>query len=119
MTFFDLNDDVKLIISEHLLRDCKISTLFMSKHQDLQKVLFGEIVFDNDFHKIKNIHDDVKDDDFNNSKIYKIYKDINDVLYIGTTCNSFKKCLSMFKKESKIKRNWLNNKMYYDLFKKC
>jgi len=58
----------------------------MSKHQDLQKVLLGEIVFVNNFHKIKKIHDDVKDDDdFNNGNIYKIYKDTNDVLYIGTT----------------------------------
>jgi hypothetical protein len=102
MTFFDLNDDVKSIIAKHLTSDYKISTMFMSKHQDLQKILFGEIVFDNDFHKIKKIHDDVKDDDdFNNGKIYKIYKDINDVLYIGTTCNTLKKCLSKFKKNQK------------------
>ena len=87
--------------------------MFISKHQDLQKILFGEIVFDNDFHKIKKIHDDVKDDDdFNNGKIYKMYKDINNVLYIGTTCNTLKKCLSKFKKESKIKRSWLNGKFY-------
>jgi hypothetical protein len=103
MTFFDLDDDVKLIIAKHLLIDYEISTLFMSKHQDLQKVLFGEIVFDNDFHKIKNMHDDVNDDDdFDNGKIYKIYKDINDVLHIGTTCNTLKICLSKFKKESNI-----------------
>jgi hypothetical protein len=30
------------------------------------------------------------DDDFNNGNIYEIYKDINDVLYIGTTCNTLK-----------------------------
>jgi len=29
----------------------------MSKHQDLQKILFEEIVFDNDFRKIKKIQD--------------------------------------------------------------
>ena len=46
----------------------------MSKHQDLQKILFGEIVFDNDFRKIKTKQDDVKDDDdFNNGNIYKIH----------------------------------------------
>ena len=56
MTFFDLNYDVKSIITKHLLRDYKISTVFMSKHQDLQKIIFGEIVFDNDFYKIKKIH---------------------------------------------------------------
>ena len=52
----DLNNDVKSIITKHLLRDYKISTVFMSKHQDLQKIIFGEIVFDNDFYKIKKIH---------------------------------------------------------------
>ena len=51
-----------------MTNDYKISTMFMSKHQDLQKILFGEIVWDKDFHKIqKQIHDDLKDDDdFNN-----------------------------------------------------
>ena len=33
--------------------------MFMSKHQDAQKILFGEIVFDNDFRKIRKIQDDV------------------------------------------------------------
>ena len=37
-------------------------------------------MFDNDFRTIKKIQHDVKNnDDFNNGKIYKIYKDINDV----------------------------------------
>ncbi len=43
MSFFDLNDDVKLIISKHLLlSDYKISTSFVSKDQDLPKILFDE-----------------------------------------------------------------------------
>jgi hypothetical protein len=53
MLFFDLNNDVKSIIAKHLSSDYKISTMIMSKHYDLQKSLFGEIVFDDDFHKIK------------------------------------------------------------------
>jgi hypothetical protein len=66
MSFFDLNNDIKSIISKHLSDDYKISakfkhlfhdynisTQFMSKQYDLQKSLFGEIVFDDDFHKIK------------------------------------------------------------------
>ena len=78
-----------------------------------KKIIFGEIVFDSDFHKITKIHDDVKDDDdFNNGNICKIYKYINDVLYTGTTCITLKKCLSKFKKDSKIKRNWSNNECY-------
>ena len=63
----------------------------MSKHQDFQKQLFGEFVFDNDFRKIKKIQEEVKEnDDFNNAKTYKIYKDINDVIYIGSKCFSLK-----------------------------
>ena len=59
MSFFDVNDDVKSIIAKHLTNDYKIITIFMSKHYDLQKSLFGEIVFDDDFHKIKKLNDDI------------------------------------------------------------
>ena len=74
----------------------------MSKHQYLQKILFGEIVFDDDFGKIKKIQDAVKDNyDFNNGKIYKIYKDIDDVIYIGSTCFSLKNvCLNLKKNQN-------------------
>jgi hypothetical protein len=37
--------------SQQLLSDYKITIRFMSKHYILQKPLFGEIVFDDDFHK--------------------------------------------------------------------
>ena len=75
INFFDLSDDAKSIITKNCTSDYFISTMFMSKHQDAQKILFGEIVFDNDFRKIKKIQDDVKDDDdFDNGKIHKIYK---------------------------------------------
>ena len=68
MSYFDLNDDVKSTFSKHFWSDYKISTLFTSKHQDLQKTLIGEIVFDNDFLKNKKRHDDVRDnDDLNNA----------------------------------------------------
>jgi hypothetical protein len=74
MSFFDFNNDVKSIIS---------------KHCNLQKSLFGEIVFDDYFQKIKTTPGRMNDDDdFNIANIYKIYKDINDVLYIGVTCNT-------------------------------
>jgi hypothetical protein len=73
MSFLELYDDVKSIIAQHLTTsDYKISTVFMSKHYDLQKSLFGEIVFDDDFHKIKRMHDCTSDDDdFNNAKHIK------------------------------------------------
>jgi hypothetical protein len=75
MNFFYLNDDINLIISKHLLSDFKIRTMFSSKHQDLKKILFGEIVFADDFRKILKMQNDVKEnDDFKNAKIHKIHK---------------------------------------------
>ena len=60
MNFLDLKDDVKLIITKNLLNDLKIRTI-LSKHDDLQKLLFGEIVFDDDFCKILKLQNDVKE----------------------------------------------------------
>jgi len=66
--------------------------MFMSKHYDLQKSVFGEIVFDDDFHKIKRIRDCTSDDndDFNNAKIYKMYNVLNDILYIRVRRDALK-----------------------------
>ena len=95
MNFLYLNDDVKFIISKHLQSDSKIRIMFSSKHHDLQKILFGEIVFDDDFRKFLKLQNDVKgNDDFKNAKIYKIYEDINDVICIGSTGNTLSKCMS-------------------------
>ena len=72
----------------------------MEKHYDLQKaiIFFGEIVFDNDFCKILKLQNDVKEnDDFKNAKIFQIHKDLNntsDVVYIGSTCDTIRKCMS-------------------------
>ena len=52
MSFLDLHNDVKSVISTHLSNDINIRKMFMSKHYDLQKILLGEIVFDSDFYKI-------------------------------------------------------------------
>ena len=74
MNFLDRNDDVKFIISKHLLSDCKIRTIFSSKYHDRQKTLFGEIVFDDDFCKSLKLQNDVKEnDDFKRAEIYKIH----------------------------------------------
>jgi hypothetical protein len=76
--------------------------MFLSKHHDLQKIIFGEIVFDEGFRKILKTQNDVKEnDDFHNSKIYKIYKDINDVTYIGSTRDTLSKCMAKFRTKSK------------------
>ena len=45
------------MITKHLISDRKISTMLMSKHDDIQKTSFGEIVFDKNFHKIKKLND--------------------------------------------------------------
>ncbi len=50
MNFFDLNDD-KSVIAKDCTSDYFISAMFV--HQDLQKLLFGEMAFDNDFRKIR------------------------------------------------------------------
>jgi hypothetical protein len=50
MNFLALNDDVKFIISKHLASDFQIRTL-LSKNHDLQKILFGVILYDDDFCK--------------------------------------------------------------------
>ena len=51
MSFLALNDDVKFMISKHLLSDCKTRSM-LSKYHHLQKILFGQIVFDDDFNKL-------------------------------------------------------------------
>ena len=94
------------------MHDFKIRTM-LSKHPDLQKTLFGEIVFDDYFCKILKLQNDVKEnDDFKNAKIYKIYKDINDVVYIGSTCDTLKNCMSKFRIKSKSRVNWSYDKFY-------
>ncbi len=83
LDFEALNDDVKFIISKHLQSDLKNRTM-LSRYHDLQKILFVETVFDDDFCKFLELQNDVKEnDDFKNAKIYKISKEINDVIYIG------------------------------------
>ena len=49
---------------------------------------------------------------FKNAKIYKIYKDSNDVIYIGSTCETLKNCLSKFRIKSKPRVNWSCDQFY-------
>ena len=79
-----------------------------------KKKLSGEIVFDDDICKILNSqNDDVREnDDFKNAKLYKIYKDINDFDYIGSTCDTLSKCMSKFGIKSKSRVNWSYDKCY-------
>jgi hypothetical protein len=76
MNFLALNDDVKFIISNHLASDLKIRAL-LSKNHDLQKNLFGDIMYVDDLCKYLNLQYDAKEnDDFKNAKIFKIYEDL-------------------------------------------
>jgi hypothetical protein len=51
------------------------------------------------FVKLKKLKNDFKDDDdCKKAKINRIYKDINDDVYIGSTCESFKKYVKIWNK---------------------
>jgi hypothetical protein len=45
-----------------------------------------------------------------------IYKDINDVIYSGSTCLSLQKCLSNFKTKSKSRVYWRYD-TFYDMIR--
>ena len=52
---------------------------------------------------------------FKSAKIFKIYEDLSntrDIVYIGSTCYTLKKCMSNFKIKSKSRVNWANDKFY-------
>jgi hypothetical protein len=58
------------------------------------------------FNTIKKTTDRISDDDdFNNGNIYEISNVLNDIVYIGVTCNALNLCLPTNNKESKLKRN--------------
>ena len=53
--------------------------------------IFGEFVFDDEYDKIKQAPGRIfDDDDFYNGFIYKISNVLNNILYIGVTCNALK-----------------------------
>ena len=74
MNFLALNDDVKVIISKHLASDLKIRAM-LSKNHDLQQILFGDVVYNDDLCKYLNLQYNAKEnDDFKNSKIFRFTK---------------------------------------------
>ena len=82
MNYLALNDDVKFIISKHLASDFKIKAL-LSKNHDIQKILFGDIVFDDDLNHYLNLQYNAKEnDDFKSAKIFKIYNDTYVYTYV-------------------------------------
>ena len=119
MNFLALNDDVKFIIATHLASDLKIRAL-LSKNHDLQKILFKDIVYNDDLNHYINLQYNAKEnDDYNNAKIFKIYQDLSytrDVVYIGSTCDTLSKCMSNFRIKSKSRVNWSYVCMYIRMY---
>jgi len=115
MNFLALNDDVKSIIASHLASDLKIRSL-LSKNHGIQKILFNEVVYNDDLNNYINLKYNAKENDnFKNGKIFKIYQDLpntKDVVYIGSTCDTLKKCMSKFNIKSNSKVNYLRDKFY-------
>ena len=62
MNFLALNDDVKFIIATHLASDLKIITL-LSKNHDIQKILFNEVVYNDDLNNYINLQYNAKEND--------------------------------------------------------
>ncbi len=110
-----LNDDVKFIISKHLASDLKIRAT-LSKNHDLQQILFRDVVYNDDLNHNINLQYNVKEnDDFKSAKIFKIYQDLSytrEIVYIGSTCDTLRKCMSNFRIKSKSRVNWANDKFY-------
>ena len=74
INFLALHDDVKYIIATHLASDLKIRAM-LSKNHDLQKILFKDVVYNDDLNHYINLQYNAKDkDDFKNAKIFKIYQ---------------------------------------------
>ena len=115
MKFLALHDDVNFIIATHLASDLKIRTL-LSKNHDIQKILFNEVVYNDDLNNYINLKYNAKENDnFKNAKIFKIYEDLintRDVVYIGSTCDTLKKCMTNFNIKSKSRVNWARDKFY-------
>ena len=115
MNFLALHDDVKFIIANHLASDLKIRTM-LSKNHDIQKILFGDVVYNDDLNHYINLQYNAKDnDDFKSAKIFKIYQDLSytrDVVYIGSTCDTLSKCMSNFRVKSKSRINHAHDKFY-------
>ena len=88
----------------------------LSKNHDLQQILFGDVVYNDDLNHYINLQYNAKDnDDFKNAKIFQIYQDLSytrDVLYIGSTCDTLSKCMSNFRSKSKWRVNWSYDKFY-------
>ena len=73
-------------------------------------------MYDDKFCKYLKLQYDAKENDnFKNTKIFKIYEDLTntrDVVHIGSTCDTLSKCMSNFGIKSKSRVNWSYDKFY-------
>ena len=63
-----------------------------------------------------------ENDDFKTAKIFQIYEDLSntkDIVYIGSTCDTLKKCMTNFRIKSKSRVNWANDKFYMMIHQSC
>ena len=104
------------MIVKHLSNDMNVNKMFMSKHCDFQKSLFGDIIFDDEYTKIKQTPDRISDDDdFDDCKIYKISNVLN-ISCVVVTCDALKTFLSNYNEESNLKRNQDRLNSIYRIF---
>ena len=62
MNFLALHDDVKFIIATHSASDLKIRSM-LSKNHDLQQILFGDVVYNDDLNQYINLQYNAKEND--------------------------------------------------------
>ena len=113
MNFLALHDDVKFIIATHLASDLKITALLSKNHEQL---LFEDVVYNDDLNHYINLQYNAKEnDDFKNAKIFKIYQDLSyTIRYIGSTCDTLRKCMSHFNIKSKSRVNSAYDEFLHD-----
>jgi hypothetical protein len=79
MNFLALHDDVKFIIANHLASDLKIRSM-LSKNHDIQQILFGDVVYNDDLNHYINLQYNAKDnDDFKLMQKYSKYIKISHI----------------------------------------
>ena len=70
-------------------------------------------MYNDDFCKyLKLDYNAQENDDYKNAKIFKIYSNTKDFVYIGRTCDTLNKYMSKFKVKSNARVNWAYDKFY-------
>jgi hypothetical protein len=81
-----------------------------------KKSVFGDIIFDEEYTRIKQTPDRISDDDdFDDGKIYKISNVLN-ISCVVVTCDALKTFLSNYNEEANLKRNQDRLNSIYRIF---